>query len=68
MKKVVLALVLAAVGFPIPAFAAGSPEEVRAAGDLSFDYILNKLTDEYSKGLLMPAPAAAPDEALPPAS
>ncbi|OGR43200.1 MAG: hypothetical protein A2X28_02720 [Elusimicrobia bacterium GWA2_56_46] len=62
MKKVVLALVLAAVGFPIPAFAAGSPEEVRAAGDLSFDYILNKLTDEYSKGLLMPAPAAAPGE------
>ncbi len=61
MKNLALALTLTIV-CSIPVLASDSAEQARTAGDLSFDHILNQLTDEYSKGLQMP-PAPVPAEA-----
>lgn len=60
MKKLALTLALTVIGSLAPVFAAGPAEKARAAADLSFDHILNRLTADYAKGLESPAPAAAP--------
>ena len=44
------------------AFAAGRPEEPRREGEISFNRLLDKLTEEYEKGLKLPAPP--PEKAL----
>lgn len=45
--------------------AAGTAEDSRKEGEISFNRLLNALTDEYEKGLKVPAPAMAPDPAVP---
>ncbi|MFA6435236.1 MAG: M14 family metallopeptidase [Elusimicrobiales bacterium] len=59
MRKLALSLVLTGFCCLPPAFAAGSAEKARAAADLSFDRLLNRLTADYAKGLAMPAPIDA---------
>lgn len=41
-------------------FAAARAEDSRKEGEISFDRLLNKLTDDYEKGLKTPAPAVDP--------
>jgi len=70
VKNLAHALALTILCSVIPVFAADSSEQTRVSGDLSFDRILNRLTEEYSKGLRMPvAPLPAdlqtsPDDRL----
>jgi len=63
VKNSALALTLTILFSVLPAFSADTAENARAAGDLSFDGILNQLKNEYTKGLEMPAaPAPAEDQ------
>lgn len=41
-------------------FAAGRAEDSRKDGEISFNRLLNKLTEDYEKGLKAPAPAVDP--------
>ena len=67
MKNAALALALTVLCSLTPVFAAPSSELARVANGLSFDRILNQLTDEYYKGLQMPAAPAPLDRQSSPA-
>ena len=54
MKNAALALALTVLCSLTPVFAAPSSELARVANGLSFDRILNQLTDEYYRGLQLP--------------
>ncbi len=54
MRNLALTLALTLSYSLLPAFAADTAGQARASGDLSFDRLLNRLTDEYYRGLQMP--------------
>jgi len=64
MKKLLFAVTATILVSSAAAFAVGGDENSRASGDLSFDNVLNKLADEYSQGLKIPA-APVPQDVKP---